>query len=106
MSDNKYQIVVKQSGLRLDKFIHSQYPNFTRSYIQNLILKGNILINNTSVKTGYKIKTEGCWLGVEYMEIVLEKISENHKSVDFNLNEPTYNPVLVKHVKVNVVDEV
>jgi 23S rRNA pseudouridine1911/1915/1917 synthase len=56
LNENKNKIIAAQSGIRLDKFIHSQYPNFSRSYIQNLILKGNIVVNNNQVKTGYKIK--------------------------------------------------
>jgi 23S rRNA pseudouridine1911/1915/1917 synthase len=56
LNENKNKIIVAQSGIRLDKFILSHYPNFSRSYIQNLILKGNIVVNNSHVKTGYKIK--------------------------------------------------
>ena len=56
MNNEVQQIKVTTSGLRLDKFIHSCYPNLSRSYIQNLIIKNHILVNNTPEKTGYKLK--------------------------------------------------
>lgn len=43
-------------GERLDKFANSLFRDFSRSFIQNSIENGQILINNKKVKTGEKIK--------------------------------------------------
>jgi 23S rRNA pseudouridine1911/1915/1917 synthase len=40
-------------GERLDIFLSREYPQFSRSYLQNLIKKGDILVNGLQVKTGY-----------------------------------------------------
>lgn len=43
-------------GERLDKFISGLFGDFSRSFIQNAIGNGQILVNNKKVKTGEKIK--------------------------------------------------
>lgn len=42
--------------LRIDKFIQHKIPDISRSYIQQLILKGNILVNQNMCKSNYKCK--------------------------------------------------
>jgi len=51
-----YTIDSSTSGQRLDKFLRQKYPTVTRSYLQNLIIKGNVTVNDTHVKTGYQLK--------------------------------------------------
>ncbi len=46
----------KDVGQRLDKFINGLFSDFSRSFIQNLIENGQILVNNKKVKTGEKLK--------------------------------------------------
>ena len=41
---------------RLDIFLSENLTDLTRSYIKTLIEKENVLVNNTSVKSGYKLK--------------------------------------------------
>lgn len=42
---------------RLDKFVLEELgKDYTRSFIQKLILQGNILVNDKFVKTGYKLR--------------------------------------------------
>ena len=58
MLPQKKQILISsnQSGQRLDKFLFHEFKDISRSAIQNLIIDGEILINDQVVKTGYKIK--------------------------------------------------
>ena len=46
----------KDVGQRLDKYINGLFSDFSRSFIQNLIENGQILVNNKKVKTGEKLK--------------------------------------------------
>lgn len=50
----------KDVGQRLDKFINGLFSDFSRSFIQNLIENGQILVNNKKVKTGEKLKLGDC----------------------------------------------
>lgn len=43
-------------GERLDKFLSSMFSDFSRSHLQSLIEKGEILCNGKIVKTGLKLK--------------------------------------------------
>jgi 23S rRNA pseudouridine1911/1915/1917 synthase len=43
-------------GERLDKFLHSHFASHTRSHFQKLISRGNVLVNNSLVKSGYKLR--------------------------------------------------
>lgn len=42
-------------GERLDTYLATLYPDFSRSYIQNMIKSGAILVNSIPVKAGYKL---------------------------------------------------
>ena len=43
-------------GTRLDKFLFSQFPEYSRTYFQELIDQGHVLVNNTASKSNYSIK--------------------------------------------------
>lgn len=43
-------------SVRIDKFINEQIPDLSRSYIQQLIKNGNVLVNGTVCKSNYKCK--------------------------------------------------
>jgi 23S rRNA pseudouridine1911/1915/1917 synthase len=45
-----------QSPLRVDKFLFSRLENISRTRVQNGASAGNILVNNHSVKSNYKVK--------------------------------------------------
>ena len=49
------QIDEYNSSLRLDKYISEINTQLTRSYIQQLIQDGNVLVNGKMVKTAYKV---------------------------------------------------
>jgi 23S rRNA pseudouridine1911/1915/1917 synthase len=50
-------IIINDHGIgeRLDSFLVNRYPGFSRSYIQNMIKRGDILVNAEPVKTGHKL---------------------------------------------------
>ena len=52
----KFEITQEDVGKRLDKFLGTQFVEFSRAFIQNLIEKGQILLNGKIVKTGAKLK--------------------------------------------------
>ncbi len=56
MKTFKFKVEEKFAGQRLDKFVVSQCSEFSRSYIQKLIEKGNVLVNSEPKKSGYKIE--------------------------------------------------
>lgn len=43
------------SGQRIDQFIASKYPEFSRSYVQKLIKDDKVTVNGKKVKSNYKI---------------------------------------------------
>ena len=44
--------------MRIDKYLSDMLPDISRSYIQKLLADGNILVNDTMVKSNYKLGTE------------------------------------------------
>lgn len=57
----------KHVGERLDKFVSGLFSDFSRSFIQNSIENGQILINNKKVKTGEKVKI-GDEISIDFVE--------------------------------------
>ena len=63
------KLVSKQEeGIRLDKYLSSQFPELSRVYIQKLIQDGNILVNEKQEKASYKVK-ENDVIYIEDIEI-------------------------------------
>ncbi len=44
-------------GERIDKYISDMLSSYSRSYIQNLINKGLVLVDNKNIKSSYKLST-------------------------------------------------
>lgn len=67
---------------RLDIFLSENLPEFTRSYIKNLIEKQEILVNGKSQKAGYKLRENDCiFLNV----LPPEKLEAKPENVDFEI---------------------
>ncbi len=64
MPDN---FIVDESGIRLDKFLSSRYPKYSRTHLQNLINNGFVKVNNRTVKPGIKL-TSGDRVGINFPE--------------------------------------
>jgi len=54
MPDENYNVSETEINMRLDKFLSGKLPGMSRSYIQKQIKDGNILVNGSKAKTGYK----------------------------------------------------
>ena len=53
---NSFTINAETANQRLDQFLNNQFPDCTRSYLQNLISKKYIEVNDLVVKSGYKLR--------------------------------------------------
>lgn len=49
-------VTQEQQGQRLDKFLNAQRPELSRSFLQTLIIDGNIRVNQSVRKANYAIK--------------------------------------------------
>lgn len=54
---NSKTIVSGENGVRIDSYLAGNMEDMSRSYIQKLIDEGNVLVNNSRVKSNYKVKT-------------------------------------------------
>ncbi len=52
----EYIITQEQVNTRIDRFLSDINPDISRSYIQKLLLDGNILVNGNSAKSNYKLR--------------------------------------------------
>jgi len=68
----KIKVNHNYKGLRLDQYLQlEELKEKSRSYIQNLIKDGKILVNNEKVKTGYQLKSEDL---IEIFDVFEEKL--------------------------------
>lgn len=57
MNFQKNEFKIEQQGKRLDIYLSEQYPEYTRSFIKNLISNGEVKVNGKCVKAGLKLKS-------------------------------------------------
>lgn len=76
------KITKENEGKRLDKFLGDLFTDFSRSHLQNLIEKGEVLCNGKVVKTGLKLK-EGDEVAVDIQPAVPLKVEA--QDVDFDI---------------------
>ena len=78
---HNFIISSETANQRLDQFLNKNFPDVTRSYLQSLISKSHILVNEKSVKSGYKLKPDDYVMVIfpppEISHIEPEKISLN-----------------------------
>jgi 23S rRNA pseudouridine1911/1915/1917 synthase len=53
----KLQVRIPDIGLRLDHFLVKKTPHLSRSFIQKLIRKNEVLVNQEKVKSSYKVES-------------------------------------------------
>lgn len=56
MNSYDFYIDEEESGERIDKYLRTLMPDFSRSYIQKMIADGHVLADGRSLKANYKIK--------------------------------------------------
>lgn len=56
MKEIRLTTTEESAGQRIDVFLASQLPEYSRSYLQDLIKQGNATINGNKVKANYKVK--------------------------------------------------
>lgn len=56
MEENIFTIEEENVGVRIDKYLSSLFNDKSRSHLQGLIEKGNVLINDKEVKSNYKLR--------------------------------------------------
>lgn len=76
------KITKENEGKRLDKFLGDLFTDFSRSHLQNLIEKGEVLCNGKFVKTGFKLK-EGDEIAVDIQPAV--PLKAEAQDVDFDI---------------------
>ena len=86
MSQRTTSLLVKkdQAGTRLDLFLARQFSDNTRSYWTNMIKHEYVLVNESSVKTGYLLK-KGETIRIVWPEVTREfvqKITTIHETKD------------------------
>lgn len=57
MEERIYNIDETLKGKRIDKFLSEEFEGKSRSFIQGIIEKGTVLVNEKVVKSNYKLKT-------------------------------------------------
>ncbi|RLD61190.1 MAG: RNA pseudouridine synthase [Bacteroidetes bacterium] len=55
---HKFVVDKGQNPLRIDKFLMSRLENSSRNKIQNAAIAGSILVNNSAVRSSYKVKPD------------------------------------------------
>lgn len=79
----KIEIISKESGERLDKFI--TIDGYTRSQIQKLIENGNVLVNDSAAATKYKVKA--------------------NDTIVINIPDPTELDIIAQDIPLDIVYE-
>lgn len=51
-----HKITAGESGARLDSFLAQAFPQYTRSYLKQLINEGNVFLNGQTAKASAKVK--------------------------------------------------
>ncbi len=77
----KYFIDMLDMGKRVDKFVTENNPNISRTYIQQLISRKNVLVNDHDVKSNYRLSV-GDIVNVTVPEIVEPNIVAENINLD------------------------
>ncbi|WP_273324778.1 RluA family pseudouridine synthase [Vallitalea guaymasensis] len=56
MDSYTFLIEAEDAGMRIDKFISDRMPDYSRSFIQKLIKENDLTVNNSEIKSNYKLK--------------------------------------------------
>jgi 23S rRNA pseudouridine1911/1915/1917 synthase len=51
-----WEVRIRSEGMRLDRYVHLYFKDFSRSILQNAIDRGSILVNGKQSKSSYKVR--------------------------------------------------
>jgi 23S rRNA pseudouridine1911/1915/1917 synthase len=74
----------KTTPERIDKFIHSKLPDFSRRFFQTALKNGQILVNNQKVSSSYKLKNQD-QIEIKIKETLEEEFSIEAQDIPFEL---------------------
>jgi 23S rRNA pseudouridine1911/1915/1917 synthase len=90
-----------ETGVRLDSFVASQYPDISRSHAARLALAGSITVNGSSKKPGYRVRAgdrvEGILPAPEPIQLKPEPIPLSILYEDSHLLVINKQPGMVVH---------
>lgn len=78
-----FSVLNNDRGQRLDVFLLSKFPEFSRSHIKNMIEKGKVSVDGKLIKKAGTCLKEGEKIDVEELEI--EKISTEAEDIEFEI---------------------
>lgn len=78
-----FSVLNDDRGQRLDVFLLSKFPEFSRSHIKNMIEKGKVSVDGKLIKKAGTCLKEGEKIDVEELEI--EKISTEAEDIEFEI---------------------
>ncbi|MBI5873511.1 MAG: RluA family pseudouridine synthase [Candidatus Omnitrophica bacterium] len=75
MEEKKRLVAPKEANLRIDIFLRSQEPDFSRTHIKDSILSKQVFVNNEPVKPHYRLKVndEVRWQALVVKNTTLDK---------------------------------
>jgi 23S rRNA pseudouridine1911/1915/1917 synthase len=82
---HKISITDQDINQRLDHFLTAKFRQFTRSYIQQLIANGHVLVNDTKVKSGFRLRAAD--------------------SVYITIPEPEASPIRAENIPLDIIYE-
>lgn len=88
------EIIVKEDGIRIDKYITDYLEDYTRNFVKKLITSKEVLVNGRAIKSSYNVKSNDIikiFLPTEEMG----KIEAEDKDIDI-IYEDNYLVVLNK----------
>ncbi len=54
----EFQVKARMEGKRIDAYLSSRYPDYSRSVIQKVIEAGAVLVNGQTIKASYKVRLD------------------------------------------------
>lgn len=86
----KHKFLCEIDNVRLDKFLVSNLPDFSRSKIQKIIESGLVFVNNKKIKSKHLALLKEDEVTLEYKEDKTIKIPEQIKEIKIIANEKDY----------------
>lgn len=97
---SQYKWIVEEGSVRVDRFVASNAEELSRSYIQQLINDGQVLVNGAKVKNNTKLKVD------DVVEVNLPEVKELEavpQKMDLNIVYEDHDVIVINKPKNMVV---